>query len=234
MITGFVSVGTVLDKLYRDLNINKEINFYNVVSWCNEVLLKVGAYSQFKENKVFIELEDGKGNLPGGFYKIIDLIYNYKPLHWASNTSAINYGAENCGIPNCCTEHSFYIENNCLITDIKGINKKVQITYLSMFVDEEGYPMIPDDVYFQEACAKYVTYMLDYQEWRKGLIPDKVLQKSEIDYLFYINSARGSANLPNVQQLENLKNIIVRMIPQQNQFTNSFRNNSSQEKRIRY
>ena len=75
MISNFVSVGVIAAKLYRDLGINKEIDFSNIVEWSNEVLLKVGAYSQFKEISACIELVDGKACLPNGFYKLVDIMY---------------------------------------------------------------------------------------------------------------------------------------------------------------
>lgn len=235
MINNFISVYSIIDKLYRDLGINKEINESSVIEWVNEVLLKVGAYSQFVETKTCLELTNGRACLPNGFYRLVDIMYGNKPLHWATNTIVTDYACEGCTIPKCCAEHSFYISNNYLITDIKSDeSQKICIVYIGMPVDDNGYPMIPDDVYFQEACAKYVTYMLDYQDWRKGQLPDKVLQKSEVDYLFYVNSARGAANMPGVAQLERLKNIIVRMIPSQNQYNKFFQNVSNQEHRRRY
>lgn len=239
MISGYVSVGVVAAKLYRDLGINKEIDFSNIVEWSNEVLLKVGAYSQFKEISECIELTDGKACLPNGFYKLVDIMYQGQPLHWATNTLAHNYQCEGCMIPKCCTEYNFYINDSYIITDIKNSTSekcpdKLCMVYLGMPVDCDGYPMIPDDVYFLEACAKYVTYMLDYQDWRKGQLPDKVFQKSEQDYLFYVKSARGAANMPNAAQLENLKNIMVRLIPKQNSYNGFFQNISKQERRIKY
>lgn len=235
MITGFVSIYTIIDKLYNDLGVNKELNESSIISWVNEALLKVGAYSQFIENKECLELTDGKACLPNGFYRLVDIMYDNKPLHWATNTMAANYGCEGCSIPKCCTQHTFYIENNYLITDIKSNeSQKICIVYLGMPVDDKGYPMIPDDVYFAEACASYVTYKMDYQDWRKGQLADKVLQKSEQDWLFYVNSARGAANMPSLAQLENLKNVLVRLIPKQNEYNTFFTNNGNQERRIRY
>jgi hypothetical protein len=238
MITGFVSVGTVAAKLYRDLGINKEINFSDIVEWSNEILLKIGAYSQFVEIPDKLELIEGKVCLPNGFYKLVDISFEGKPLHWATNTLAHNYGCEGCQIPKCCTPNNFYINDSYIITDIDSStcsNKpEICIVYLGMPVDCDGYPMIPDDIYFAEACAKYCTYMLDYQDWRKGQLPDKVLNKSETDYLWYCNSARGAANQPSLAQLENLKNIMTRLIPKVNDYNSFFRNTGSQERRHRY
>lgn len=235
MITGYTSVYTILDKLYTDLNINKEINEHSVVSWCNEVLLKVGAYSQFLEISSCLELKDGKACLPNGFYKLVDIMYNNQSLSWASNSVSNNYECDGCKIPKCCTSYNFYISDNHLITDIPcNEPQKICIVYLGMKIDDNGYPMIPDDIYFLEACSKYVTYMLDYREWRKGNLPDKVLQKSEQDYLWYIGSAKGAANMPSVSQLEGLKNIMVRLMPKQNGYSSMFRGITSPERRYRY
>jgi|31_taG_2_1085359.scaffolds.fasta_scaffold01057_10 hypothetical protein len=235
MIYKNVSFKTILNKLYRDLNLTTEINEAHVVEWCAEVLAKIGAYAQYEQNMTVLQLSDGKAELPCNFDKLVYLTCGNKPLHWSNNSQIHDYMADcpECKQPTCCTDYAFYIQGTKLITDIKDTEPitKVCLTYLGTPVDDEGYPMIPDDVYFAEACAKYVTYMLDYREWRKGNVPDKVLQKSEQDYLFYINSARGSANMPNERQLRNLKNIWVRLMPNMNDENRFFRKIDQQERR---
>lgn len=240
MITGYTSIKNVIAKLYRDLGINTEINEVHVVEWVAETLQKIGSYYQYTPTNKCLELdESGKVLLPCDFYRLIDIHYGNIPLSWASKSASTDYSCQECKVCVGCTEYTFYISNNYLITNVTTdstgvLVPKICIDYLAVPVDSEGYPLVPDDVYFIEACAKYVTYMLDYREWRKGNIPDKVLQKSEQDYLWYINSARGSANMPGVQQLENIKNVWVRLIPKQNEFNNSFRNLNKQERRYKH
>lgn len=237
-INGYVSFKYILAKLYRDLNISFEIPESTVAEWCAEILNKIGTFYQYDNTTVIMDLEDGKVKLPTDFYKIINITHNNVPLMWSSNSFVKDYACEDCEqqIPVCCQTNSFYINNYYLITDIKleSPDNKVCIQYLAVPTDEEGYLMIPDDVYFMEACTKYVTYMMDYREWRKGNIPDKVLQKSETEYLFYVGAAKGSANMPNLAQLEGLKNIMVRLIPKQNSFYNNFRNINLPERRKRF
>jgi hypothetical protein len=234
MIYKYTSFKTVLNKLYRDLNLTSEINEAHVVEWCAEVLAKIGAFTQFEQNLQVLQLSDGKAELPCNFDKLVYISCGNKPLAWSTNSQLhkYSYTTEDSQVPNCCTQYYFYIQGNTLITDIKDDDPitKVSLTYLGIPIDDEGYPLIPDDVYFIEACAKYVMYMLDYREWRKGDMPDKVLQKSEQDYLFYVNSARGSANMPNERQLRNLKNIWVRLVPNMNDENNFFRKIDNKER----
>lgn len=241
MINGLVSIKTVIAKLYRDLGLTTEVNEGHVVEWIAEALSMIGSYAQYEQTKTCLEIDDnGRAKLPINFHKIVDIAYQSKALSWASNNLVNDYGCEGCTITTCCLEHTFYINDCYIVTNIKPTDYDVNdpkllcISYLGVPVDEDGYPKIPDDVYFLKACAAYVTQQLDYREWRKGNTSDKVYQKSESEWLFYVNSARGAANMPSTAQLENLKNMWVRLIPKQNEFNNFFSNNSKQEKRYRY
>ena len=241
MITSYTSIKTVISKLYRDLGLTTEINEAHLVEWIAEALAKIGSFYQYEQSKTCLEIDDdGRVKLPSNFYRIVDIAYKSKPLAWASNNLVNDYGCEGCKIENCCTDHTFYINDCYIVTDIKPTDydannpKLLCISYLGVPVDEDGYPKVPDDVYFHEACAKYVTYMLDYRDWRKGNLTDKVFEKSNQDWLWYVGAAKGSANMPSIAQLENLKNVWVRLIPKQNEYNNSFSNNNKQERRYRY
>ena len=73
--------------------------------------------------------------------------------------------------------------------------------------------------------------MLDKIQFRKGLIPEVVFRMSEKDWYFYVNSARGSAYMPDSAQMERLKNTWVRLIPKQNEYQNGFRSLEFRERR---
>lgn len=236
MIYKFTSAKAVINKIYRDLNLTTEINEAHVYEWIGEVLSVVGAYSQYEENIKIIQLSDGKAQLPANFEKLVYISCGNKPLSFSSSSQLNNYDCPDCKIPTCCTDYHFYISDNMIITDIKDTEPITQIclTYLGVPVDNEGYPLVPDEVYFMKACAAYVTYMLDYREWRKGNVPDKVLNKSEQEYLFYVNSARGAANLPDERHLRNIKNVWTRLIPNQNDENHFFQKNINPERKFRH
>lgn len=224
MINGYQSFRVVLNKIYRDLNLTTEVKETDVAEWCSEILEKIGTFDQYEQIKTCLDINNGKVQLPINFHKIVDISFNNIPLVWANNSMYNQYTCEGCKIPSCCIEntYNFYINNSYIITNIpdevlnSSSEHTVCIIYLGIPTDDEGYPLVPNDVYFMEACTKYVTYMLDYREWRKGNIPDKILSKSETDYLWYVGAAKGSANMPSKRQLENLKNIWVRLIPSAN------------------
>lgn len=233
MIDKFTSIKTVISKIYRDLNINYEISEESMIEWAAEALSIIGAFSQFEEITTYLELDHGKASLPCNFEKLVDVNYCGKRLYWSTNTNRHNFECSGCKIPDCCgdNEDTFYINNSYFISNvcIEG-NKKIELTYLGIPLDDEGYPLIPDNVYYIKAIAAYIIFMLDSQEWRKGRLPDKVYEKSNQDWLFYVNSARGAANMPNIAQLENLKNVYRRLLPITNDYRTGFRNFNRKER----
>ena len=233
MITGFVKMGTIVSSLYRNLGINSEINEADVTEWCSEGLNMIGAYGQYEEVSHCLNITNGKAKLPCGLHKLVDIRYKGLPIYWATNTNASNYQCHDCRIPVCNTinDYTFYINNSYIITNINDENceeANLCMVYLGVPLDDEDKPLVPDDIYYFKALTSYVTYMLDYQDWRKGKITDKVYEESKFNWLFYVNSARGAANMPNTAQLEGLKNSMNRLMPLSH-YKNGFKNLTKQE-----
>ncbi len=236
MLTDFVSFKVILAKLYRDLGINSEINEGDVIEWISEGLNRIGSYAQYEEISECLTIVNGKAKLPCGFFKLADINYKHHPIYWSTNHNKTNYQCHNCRIHVCetgtCEGYTFYINDSYIITNINNHDDKeanLCMVYLGVRTDEEGYPLVPSDTYYTQALTSYVTMMLDYQDFRKGKISDKVYQKSEADWLFYVNSARGAANMPSTAQMENFKNIMQRLKPRVNEYRTSFKGLSKPE-----
>lgn len=240
MIDKFISIKQIYAKLSRDLDLNYEIPEADIIEWVAEALEMIGVYGQYEEIPDCITLNGGKAKLPCGFHKLVDINYKQQPLYWATQTNANNYACSSCQVPVCKGDNcnnTFYLNDNYLITNInKGIDsnlpdtdKNICITYLGIRTDEDGYPMIPDDIYYIKAVTAYIISMIDYREWRKTKISDKVKDASEANWLFYVNSARGSGNNPNTAQLEALTSIMTRLMPMRREYAKNFRNMPKRE-----
>lgn len=237
MITNFISLKYILASVYRNLDTNTEINESDMIEWAAEALSIIGAYSQYEEISNCLTITNGKAKLPCGFHKLADINYKNNPVYWSTNHNKSNYQCHNCRIPSvedgaCSTGYTFYINDSYIITNIEDhddLEANLCMVYLGVRTDDEGYPLVPDDIYYQKAISSYIIHMIDKREWRKGKLSDKVKADSEADWLFYVNSARGAANMPNTAQLENLKNIMQRLISRPNQYRSSFKGLSKPE-----
>ncbi len=116
-----ISSKAILAKLYRDLDLNSEINEISVTEWIAEALAMIGAYSQYNEISECLELKNGKAKLPCGFDKLVDINWMGHPIYWATNTNSTNYQCHDCGIPTCQNgrcDKTFYINDSFIITNI--------------------------------------------------------------------------------------------------------------------
>lgn len=230
MITKFKSVKSIINKLYRDLGVNVELNEINIIEWCAEAMSMIGAYSQYQNIATKWTVDNYRFKLPCDFVYLVDISYGGKPMSYQNKKLINNYLCPDCNtIPNCCTSDTFYIENGFINTTFQ--DGELCVVYQAVMLDGEGFPMIPDNVYFDKALAAYCTYMLDRIEFRKGKIAEKVYKDSERDWYFYVNSARGAANMPSLHELENLKRLWVRLIPLQNEHNNHYSNINNPERR---
>ena len=230
MIHKRVTIDYLINKLYRDLGLTEDINRDDVIEWSAEALGRIGAFNQFEQKIKTIEIEDGKAKLPCDIYKIRMVTYGNKPLNLVGNSHLQPYFCDDCEIP-CCPDcgETFYVNNNYIFTSFDAGD--ICIEYIGIPVDEEGYPTIPDDEYYIEACKFYVTFMLDWRDWRKGKIADKIKDDSEAKWNFYVQSARGAGNMPGLIELERLKNIMQRLTPLNDEYNNFFANLGNQERK---
>ena len=230
MITKFKSIKSIIAGLYRDLGVNVELNEQDIVEWIAEAMMLIGSYPQFEEKAAVLTVANHSVKLPCDFIYPKDITFNGRPLSWSTKSMANNYGCEDCNkIPTCCTDYNFYIQDGYIHTSLT--EGDLCIVYLGIPVDDEGYPLVPDDVYFDKALKAYCTYMFDRMQFRRGLLPETVFVRSEKDWYFYVNSARGAAYMPNAAQMERIKNVWVRLIPKPNEYATGFRNLETRERR---
>lgn len=236
MINKRISINYVIEKIYRDLGTNKELPYDDMVEFIGEALLKIGAYSQFIEKTCELEISNSRAKVPCDLYKLKLVMYNNEIIPYVGNGLLGAYFCDDCKVPTCidCTGAHFYINDSYIflnLGDETTTSGDLCIEYIGIDTDDKGYPTIPDDPMYMEACKAYVTMKLDYIDWRNSRIPDKVFQHSEREWYWYVGAAKGAANLPDLNSLERLKNVMVRLLPLQNEFKNAFSNTGIQERK---
>lgn len=107
----------------------------------------------------------------------------------------------------------------------------VELTYSGFVTDDDGFPMIPDEARYREAVTSFLIERLDYKAWRKGILPDKVYQKSSQERDWYIGAARNKANIPSIDRMESIKNMFLRSIQKVTSHQDGFRYSNLPERR---
>ena len=107
----------------------------------------------------------------------------------------------------------------------------VELVYKGFVLDPSGYPMIPDDERYIEALKWAIIETVDYKAWRVGNLPDKVYEHTLQKKHFWAAAAINKANIPSIAGMEAIKNMMLRSIPNINQYSTYFKYANIQEQR---
>lgn len=236
MVSKYISVYNIVEKLYRDYEHQEELNIWDIIEWSAEALEFIGAGQQYEKCIVELEIVNSMAFLPCNYHGQPQVAYNGRPLNYAtgsfsplsispedSSRTTVNGttvssdtfpASSNTLFNESRISHNFYIRDGVIVTDIPS--GTIVLEYNGVKVDKDGYPMIPDLQSYRTAVTTYCQMKLDHRDARKGRISKDWLQKSEQDWHWYCGQARGAANMPNLAKAEAIKNQWVRLRPNMN------------------
>lgn len=127
---------------------------------------------------------------------------------------------------------TYDVNADCLTLSVK--EGEVCIAYLEFPFDEEGLPLVPDDESYREALVRYFTMKIDYINWRKN--PNSqgnkaLYEDSKQEWAWYVGKAANASKLHSVDQLESIKNQMLRTFQSYNQHRGGFKGLGEQQKR---
>ena len=156
---------------------------------------------------------------------------NFRPMRMAGGVfdksrAIMCNGCENLS---ATCEEEYSIDHPYIRTSFK--DGYICLAYISQPLDENGFPMIPDEVSYIQAIKSYLTFKIKYSEFIKGLLPGQIFSKLEDDWHWYCAQARNKARMPDtVDKMQNLVDQTQRLIPKYTRYYGFFGNLNSPER----
>lgn len=110
----------------------------------------------------------------------------------------------------------------------------VCMVYFAFPVDDEGFPLIPDDVKYKRACSAYLQYKYDYILWRQDLLSEAKFRYAEDEKDWAIASCQSHLKMPDLNQMESIRRQMTKMIVRNEDFKTAFNYINSRGVRGRY
>ena len=256
----YISIKEIIDGVYADSGMDYDLPFADLLTWVGDAINLIGHPNQYI-NKIIghqdytpFDITHYRAQLPCDFYKLRQLAVDGFPVYPSSHSFHHLMDGECCGIDQLGgtdgdsfidnfgnvfntalgTKYSsepvtYTLSNNWLTLSVE--TGKVCMSYWAFPTDDDGYPMVPDEISYKEYVKKYLTYKLDYIGWRKGTIQDKVFAKSEQEYLFYVGQAANKAKTLDTNAMESLKSQMIRLLPDINAFSSFYKQQNLPEQR---
>jgi hypothetical protein len=236
-------------------------NLHNIIQIARnnfyETEVTDGSITEVLNPEVDIPIALDENGMPVNAYDIayyrpyFDLQYEYSL--WRSNSTF-----QRCYSPVRLTNHSFFnsivcseddtdcgitggelyhnTQNEYTIIDGKVLRFNfpsglVAISYLRNRLDENGAPMIPDDISFTSAIIAYIMmrhFKREFYLGREGA--SQKVQLSQQDWNWYVKQASTKSLIPNgIDELQNLVEQRNYLIPRRNAYANYFGNLNNRE-----
>lgn len=256
MIYKYVSVKKVIAKVMTDLDLQEQPHrILDFVDWCGESLKKIGAFPQMitktlgKEGLPLLEISDYQAKLPSDLHTINQVAYAKTPngpfiaMRYATGSFSSNHSVTNATYPTDIFEDSkipnsenktiysfdwFYnVVGGYIKTNLR--TGSLMISYQAVPVDQDGFPLVPDDESFLEALYWYINMKLLYPEFRAGRVRDAIYYDAKSSWNYYRKQAYANAMMPDGDQLESIKNIWNKLIPEINANKSFFSTTGQQE-----
>lgn len=255
--TNYISIKSVLADLISTID-ERYWNETSMLEWATKALRKIKIFNKFSDKVSLIEICNHRGQLPKDLVYITQIAWkpiatvidpivtlpndglstklNALPsmLNWAPMRLTANpYFGTICmddSILTCssCT-HEFSVDENLLITT-SLLEGNVMVAYLAYPTNDSGDALMPDNEELKDAILHYVLYrywMSKYQMKEEG-----AQQHMDFHLTMWSNlaaKAAGSLNMPDLNTMENLKNITSRLVPRSEKFNQMFLNLTASE-----
>lgn len=246
----YKSIKDMMSRLLRN-PLMSNLNESDVASYTADAIRFIQAPLAYEEKVADIDIVDYRGELPCDIIYIqqtqkykeglnegkpestYNTMYGYLPMRYATDHFHTALHADNSPDlqKNGYTEHdydvTYKIQSNYIYTSFK--EGKVRMSYRGLALDDEDFPMIPDNIAVEKAIENHIKYEYYTILWELGKIADKVYRKVETERDWYMGSANTKMQLQNIDQAEAMKAALTRTILKPLQHGSGFKDLGTQE-----
>lgn len=237
----YVSCNMVFEKVFRDYPFKDRVDWVDGIEWLGEAIGLIGSNASFY-NKVTgqdaitptIKIEDYKGELPCDLYKVISArdYCTKTEMRYASDVFHMGKHKDRDQNFDASSDYTYQLNNNYIFCNFE--EGEVELAYIAFPIDDKGYPMIPDDEKFIRACSDYVAERIAHKMYLGGEFDKNKYDLVVQDKCWSMAAAQTRSSMLSLDQMETLKNSILRTIPKINEHSNGFYYSGQQEQRYIY
>lgn len=225
----YISIKQILDNLL-DNPLLQGLSLERVVNYAVRFIQKVGMPSIFEEKVQKVQIQEYRGLLPCDLCEIIQvraikqncnntdqvvLRYSTDSFHMSSNKTQDN-------------DLTYKVQGGCIFTSFK--EGDIEVSYRAFLVDEEGYPLIPENGSFEEALELFIKKNYYNTLFELGKINGQVLKNVQQQYAWAVGQASSDLVRPSLDQLQTITNSWCTLIQRTNEHSLGFKNNGTMEK----
>ena len=224
----YVSVKEVLSRILRH-PLLQDVTLEQAVQHTIDFLGVLGMPKLFEDREETIHIEDFRGRLPCNCIQINQIKECKSGVclrHMTDNFMPKEHYDKNVGykVPQ---ELTFKTQGQVLYVSFK--TGDVSISYKSIPVDKDGFPLLIDNSVFLKALEAYIKREVFTILFDMGKIQAAVLQNAQQQYAWLAGTLQSEFTIPSISEMESIKRSWCTLIQRTSSFNDGFRNNGNQE-----
>lgn len=212
----------------------QDIPFETVIDYAVDFIRIIGTPPSFIEKTEHIEIENYRGELPCDFYEMIQVrlakscdkgfeSYDKHPV-FRYTTDSFHMSSHKPKV----TDLTYKIQGNCIFTAPLR-DGTIEISYMAMPIDDEGYPLIPDNSTYTRALEAYIKKEWFTMQFDLGKINQVIMAKADQDYAWAVGQAQTNLIKPTVDQMQSISNMWNTLVDRSQDHRKGFVHDGSRE-----
>ena len=201
----FISINTIMDRLTRH-PLLQDINFETVVDYTVDFIRIVGTPPSFMEKTAIVDIHHYRGELPCDFYEMIQVRLAPKHGRPAELSPVFRYTTDSFHMSPAkpkVSDLTYKLQGSCIFTSPLE-EGPIEISYRALPVDEDGYPLLPDNSVYLRALEAYIKKQWFTIQFDLGKLTPQVMQKADQDYAWAVGQAQNDLIRPSIDQMESI------------------------------
>lgn len=221
----YISIKQVLDDIL-DHPLLKDITFERAINYAITFIRIIGCPNIFMEKSETIDINEYRGKLPCDLNNIIQV----RKLCSNNRYEVFRHTTDNFHMSNnksCSVDLTYKVQGGVIFTSMKeGV---IEVMYNAIPVDNEGFPLIPDNSSFIRALELYIKKCVFTTKFDLGEINIGIYNNTCQEYAFAVGQAQNELVKPTLDQMESLVNSLTNLVPRVSEHRSGFIHNSVKE-----
>lgn len=221
MAEKYVNIRLILDKTLRH-PLMQDLSLETAVDYTVDFMRIVGVPQMFDEKVTTLNIVDYKGKLPDDYYQMIQVRkpkgnsfrYSTDTFHFSPNKGQSDF--------------TYKIQGGYIYTSLR--EGEIEISYEAIAIDDEDYPLLPDNSSFTRALELYIKKQWFTILFDLGKIQPQVLQNVQQEYAWAVGDCQSEFNRLTIDKAESFYNSWRTLILRNTEHSTGFINNGIKER----
>lgn len=218
MAEQYINIKVILDRILRH-PLMQDLSLETAVDYTIDFMRIVGMPRMFTEKVVRIPIDKYRALLPCDYYQTIQVRI--------PGGHALVYSTDSFHMSNKDNSSTYKIQGNIIYTSIES--GELELAYLAISTDADGYPLLPDNSSFTRALELYIKKQWFTILFDLGKITSAVLQNTQQEYAWAVGDCQSEFNRMSIDQMEAFSNSWRTMILRDHQHSSGFIGDGSRQ-----